>query len=91
MTIEEIMNSGELPKLYRVIKVDLPVLRCGFVNGGALFDCDDVAERKVRRVLCREGWKWSLVRECKNQEEWDYYFERDQECLTEVNAEFNLI
>lgn len=91
MTIEEIMNSGVLPKLYRVVKVELSVLRSGCIGGGVAFDQDTVEQRKVRRVLCDEGWRWSLVRECKNQEEWDYYFDEDKICLEDLNAELGLI
>lgn len=92
MTIEEIMKSGNLPKLYRVIKVEMSVLRAAIgTNGGVVFDQDTMVKRKVRRVLCNNGWKWSLVRECKNQEEWDYCFNADKICLDDINYELGLI
>lgn len=50
-----------------------------------------VDKATVRRVLCNEGWRWALVRECKNQEEWDYYFDEDKICLEDLNAELGLI
>ena len=56
-----------------------------------MFDQDATEQRKVRRVLCNEGWRWALVRECKNQEEWDYYFDEDKLCLEDINAELGLI
>mgnify|MGYP001184472082 CR=1 FL=1 len=91
MPIEEIMSSGKLPKLYRAVKVELSVLRNEIVGGGIAFDQDSIESRKVRRVLCHEGWRWALVRECKNQEEWDYYFDEDKICLEDLNAELGLI
>lgn len=91
MTIEEIMKSGKLPKLYRVIEVDLSVLRSEIFGGGVAFDQDSIESRKVRRVLCSGGWRWALVRECKKQEEWDYYFDEDKICLEDLNAELGLI
>lgn len=92
MTIEEIMKSGKLPKLYRVVKVEMPALRAAIGScGGVMFDQDSIEQRKVRRVLCDEGWRWSMVRDCKSQEEWDYYFDEDKICLEDINAELGLI
>ena len=80
-----------LPKMHRVIEVDLDVLRIGFGHNYGAFEFDDVAKRKVRRVLHDRGWKWQLVRECKNQEQWDYCFESDKECVNEINHELGLV
>lgn len=88
MTIEEIMKSGKLPKLYRVVKVEMSVLRAAIgYGGGVMFDQDTIVEKKVRRVLCSNGWKRSLVSEGY----YDYCFESDSECLDEINAELGLI
>ncbi|WP_272577961.1 hypothetical protein [Providencia sp. PROV260] len=38
----------------------------------------------------RDGWCWQLVREHKDQEEWDYCFELDRECLNNLNWELGL-
>ena len=95
MDIETLMKPYALPvlpKLYRVVKVKLSVLRaCADSNGGIMFDQDTTVERKVKRVLCSSGWKWVIHRECKNQEEWDYYLEEDSICLDDLNYELGLI
>lgn len=89
MKIHDIVN---LPKMHRVIKVDLDVLRSSLgENNGVIYDCDTVVKRKVRRVLHDRGWRWQLVRECKNQEDWDYCFEQDKYCLDNVNHELGLL
>lgn len=89
MRIEELKK---LPKLYRVITVELDVLRNGFgANYGVIYDIDTVVKRKVRRVLDTDGWRWAMVREHRNQEQWDYFFEYDKECLHELNYELGLI
>lgn len=89
MHIEELTK---LPKLFRVIEVDLDVLRNGFGPGwGVIFDQDAVRKRKVRRVKHHGGWKWQLVREWLDQELWDYYFEQDRECLENLNYDLGLL
>ena len=89
MRIEEMKV---LPKLYRVITVELDVLRNGFgANYGVIYDIDTIVKRKVRRVLDTDGWSWALVREYHNQEQWDYFFEYDKECLHELNYTLGLI
>ncbi len=91
-TLDEVMSQVKLPKLYRVIKVQISALRNSVGEGyGIIFDCDTIVERKVRRVLCPEGWKWQLVRDGHDQEEWDYYFESDKECLSDYNCNYDLI
>jgi hypothetical protein len=77
MRIEDITK---LPKLYRVIKVDVWVLRPCYIRG----ETDTVVERKVRRVRCKSGWKWQIARQCINQHEWDYYIDEDQECIDNI-------
>lgn len=89
MRIEDL---PKLPKMFRVIEVDLDVLRNGIgSNYGAIYDIDSLVKRKVRRVLHPGGWKWQLVREDVNQEAWDCCFECDKESLNELNWEFGLI
>ena len=89
MRIEELKK---LPKLYRVITVELDVLRNGFgANYGVIYDVDTVVKRKVRRVLDADGWRWAMVREHRNQEQWDYFFAYDKECLHELNYTLGLI
>jgi len=87
-------NGGSfvrLPKMHKVIKVDLDVLRPSLAGGlGVIFDCDDVVERKVRRVKCENGWKWQLVKDSKDQDEWDYYFDDDKEIIEDINYELGL-
>lgn len=97
MTIDDYMKPKhsvcpQLPKLYRVVTVELDVLRNGIgENGGVIFDIDRLVERKLRRVRHSDGWKWQLVRLHKDQEAWDYFFESDRECLENINYEFGLI
>lgn len=75
-----------MPKLYRVVIAELDVLRNGLGSDyGVIFDCDETEIRKVRRVRDVDGWRWQLVREHKDQEQWDYYFGSDRECLNELN------
>lgn len=89
MRIEEL---PKLPKLFRVIEVDLDVLRNGIGSGsGVIFDQDAVVKRKVRRVKHDGGWKWQLVREWHDQELWDYCFEQDRECLENLNYDLCLM
>jgi hypothetical protein len=89
MRIEEIT---QLPKMYRVIEVDLDVLRNGICSGGGvIFDIDKVVKRKVRRVRHKGGWKWQLVREYIGQEWNDYCFWSDRECLNELNWSLGLV
>ena len=52
MTIDD-FHSGKLPmpKLFRVVSVELDVLRSKLGSGyGVIFDCDETVIRKVRRV-----------------------------------------
>lgn len=89
MRIEELKK---LPKLYRVITVELDVLRNGFGgNYGVIYDIDTVVKRKVRRVLDVDGWRWAMVREHLNQDQWDYFFEYDKESLQELNYTLGLL
>jgi len=89
MRIEEL---PKLPKLFRVIEVDLDVLRNGIGGGGGvIFDLDAVVKRKVRRVLHSGGWRWQMVRECPDQEMWDYCLEQDRECLELLNHDLGLM
>ncbi|ENI5446703.1 hypothetical protein ABZG18_003538 [Citrobacter freundii] len=89
MRIEELTK---LPKLFRVIEVDLDVLRNGIGGGGGvIFDIDAIVKRKVRRVMHSGGWKWQLVREWLDQESWDYCLEQDRECLEHLNYDLGLM
>ncbi|MBA4822469.1 hypothetical protein H2241_16080 [Pantoea ananatis] len=94
MRIEDYMKKPRhrLPKLGRVVEVDLDVLRCGVGEGlGVTYDNDAVVKRKVRRVMDSNGWRWQLARQWKDQEVWDYCFEQDKEMIVEINYEFGLI
>ena len=92
MTIDEIMKKPRhrMPKLGRVVEVDLDVLRAGIgSNYGVIHDLDTVVKRKGRRVMDADGWRWQLVRE-----KWDdniHLFESDREGLNELNYQFGLI
>lgn len=89
MRIEEL---PKLPKLFRVIEVDLDVLRNGIGGGGGvIFDMDAVVKRKVRRVMHSGGWKWQIAREWPDQESWDYCLEQDRECLELLNYDLGLM
>ncbi|MBW4220626.1 hypothetical protein JW314_11725 [Enterobacter roggenkampii] len=90
MRIEEL---PKLPRLFRVIEVDLDVLRNGIGGGGGvIFDLDAVVKRKVRRVKHSGGWKWQLVREYHGwQARYDYCFEQDRECLEHLNYDLGLM
>lgn len=89
MRIEDL---PKLPKLFRVIEVDLDVLRNGIGGGGGvIFDLDVVVKRKVRRVKHSGGWKWQLVRKRRDQELWDYCLEQDRECLEHLNYDLGLM
>ncbi|MBJ8816453.1 hypothetical protein [Citrobacter freundii] len=89
MRIEELTK---LPKLFRVIEVDLDVLRNGIGGGGGvIFDIDAIVKRKVRRVMHSGWWKWQLVREWLDQESWDYCLEQDRECLEHLNYDLGLM
>ena len=75
----------ELPKLYRVVKITFSTLRTGMGDGwGVIFDCDVLVTKKARRVLCSDGWKWSLVTNYKYRH-WDNCDHQDQEILNEYN------
>lgn len=88
MRIDEL---PKLPRMYRVIEIDLDVLRNRYVGGGVIFDCDTVVKRNVRRVLNEKGgWRWSMV-EVPGQREWDYCLSIDKECLHELNYELGLL
>ncbi|MGS8478172.1 hypothetical protein ACVF35_18845 [Escherichia coli] len=89
MRIEEL---PKLPKLFRVIEVDLDVLRNGIGGGGGvIFDMDAIVKRKVRRVMHSGGWKWQIAREWPDQESWDYCLEQDRECLELLNYDLGLM
>jgi len=94
MTIDEIMKKPRhrMPKLGRVVEVDLDVLRAGIgSNYGVIHDLDTVVKRKVRRVMDVHGWRWQLAREHRDQELWDYCLEYDREQVTNLNYEFGLL
>jgi len=89
------MRIGELkqlPKLYRVITVDLDVLRNGIgAGGGVIFDIDTVIKLRVRRVLNENGgWRWVIADE-RYEWEWNCCLESDRECLQELNYELGLM
>lgn len=89
MRIEEL---PKLPKLFRVIEVDLDVLRNSIGGGGGvIFDMDAIVKRKVRRVMHSGGWKWQIAREWPDQESWDYCLEQDRECLELLNYDLGLM
>lgn len=94
MKIDDYMEMSRLrmPRLGRVIEVDLGVLRCGIGSGGgAIYDIDTVVKRKVRRVMDSNGWRWQLARQHRDQELWDYCFEQDKEQVANLNYEFGLL
>lgn len=94
MEIDDYMKlpRHRMPKLGRVVEVDLGVLRNGIGSGGgAIFDIDTVVKRKVRRVMDVNGWRWQLAREHRDRESWDYCFEYDREQVVNLNYEFGLI
>lgn len=77
----------DLPKLYRVIKIEFSSLRNGLgSNYGVIFDIDTMVTRKVRRVLCPGGWKWQ-IRDLHELWEWDYFVDTDQEILNEIGMD----
>ncbi|AVF34252.1 hypothetical protein [Rahnella sikkimica] len=86
MTLDQVMAASELPRMYRVIEVEIDVVRNGIGSGGGvIYDIDKVVKRKIRRVRDATGWRWQLVRQDKHQEVWDYFFEQDRESLNEFN------
>lgn len=86
MTLDQVMAASELPRMYRVIEVELDVIRNGIGSGGGvIYDIDKVVKRNIRRVRDATGWRWQLVRQDKHQEVWDYFFEQDRESLNEFN------
>lgn len=86
MTLDQVMAVSELPRMYRVIEVELDVVRNGIVSGGGvIYDIDKVEKRNIRRVRDTTGWRWQLVRKDRHQEVWDYFFEQDRESLNEFN------
>ncbi|QGX91693.1 hypothetical protein EFZ10_08670 [Tatumella sp. TA1] len=92
MKIEDYMRQyRRLPKLGRVVTVDMEVLRNWASGEGAVFDIETVVQRKVRRVMGDNGWRWQLVRDRLEQEYWDYYFAQDKEELHELNFEYGLL
>ncbi|NIF57499.1 hypothetical protein F3J27_03540 [Enterobacter sp. Ap-916] len=94
MRIDELskLPRSQLPRMYRVVEVDLDVLRnCIGEGGGVIFDCDTVVKRRVRRVLNEKGgWRWAMV-EVPGQREWDYCLSIDKEYLHELNYELGLL
>ncbi|MBU9823148.1 hypothetical protein J1782_24975 [Rahnella sp. BCC 1045] len=86
MTLDQVMAASELPRMYRVIEVELDVVRNGIGSGGGvIYDIDRLEKRNIRRVRDATGWKWQLVRRDKHQEVWDYFFHQDRESLNEFN------
>lgn len=86
MTLDQVMAASELPRMYRVIEVELDVVRNGIGSGGGvIYDIDKVVKRNIRRVRDATGWRWQLVRQDKHQEAWDYFFQQDMESLSEFN------
>lgn len=51
----------KLPKLYRVVNIKFWSLRMGIGGCGGVEEYDIQVERKARRVLCDDGWKWQLI------------------------------
>lgn len=86
MTLDQVMAASELPRMYRVIEVELDVVRNGIGSGGGvIYDIDKVVKRNIRRVRDTTGWRWQIVRQDKHQEVWDYFFQQDMESLSEFN------
>ncbi len=89
-TIDEIMKSEKLPKMHKVITIELETLRGALGSNLGWMEVDAVVTRKVRRVMGNFGWKWQLVTEYKGQRDDDYYFETDREMIDEINYEYRL-
>lgn len=83
----------KLPKLYAPVKIKFSSLRNKLgPNLGMIFDCDEVVERKVRRVITPDGWKFQIVN-YHQLLSYDYYVEQDKEMLDEwgSNLEFQYV
>lgn len=77
----------ELPKLYRLVNLTFPSLRNGVgENLGVIFDIDTIVERQVRRVLCKNGWKWQ-IQNINELAEYDPYVDTDQVSLDEIGMD----
>lgn len=59
-------------------------------NYGVIFDCDQMVARKVRRVICNDGWKFQII-DSNKLREWDWFIDIDQECLNEIGMDISLI
>lgn len=58
MTLDQVMAASELPRMYRVIEVELDVVRNGIGSGGGvIYDIDRLEKRNIRRVRDATGWK----------------------------------
>ena len=77
----------KLPKLYRVVKIRFSSLRNGIGGcGGVEFDCDEMVERKARRVRTNAGWKWQIP-DLDKLALWDWVADTDQEVLDNSDLE----
>lgn len=81
----------KLPKLYASVNIKFSSLRNGIgSNYGVIFDCDQMVARKVRRVICNDGWKFQII-DSNKLREWDWFIDIDQECLNEIGMDISLI
>ncbi|MEE9222994.1 MAG: hypothetical protein V3V40_06015 [Nitrosomonadaceae bacterium] len=77
----------ELPKLYAPVKIKFWSLRNKLgPNLGVIFDCDEIVERNVRRVIIPNGWKFQIVNFHKLLCS-DYYVVQDKEMLDEWGSD----
>ena len=78
----------KLPKLYRVVTIKFWSLRMGIGGCGGAEEYDIQVERKARRVLCDDGWKWQLI-EDKNLSFFSLCVDKD--CLDDSVNEIEIL
>ncbi len=73
-----------IPRLYSVVNIKFSSLRNAVcADGWVIFDVDKMVERKVRRVVCENGWKFQIINICKLKE-CDGWIDTDQKILDEI-------
>lgn len=65
----------------QIRKIKFGSLRAGYSYYGGAFEADEYVTRNCRLILDKNGaLKWQIIKK-KDQGDWDYCLEVDQECL----------
>lgn len=77
----------KLPRLGATVVIRFPSLRTRHGLMGSTFGCDEIVQRKCRRVLLPNlDWKWQIVNYDKLFE-WGHSVDQDKEVLDAYGSE----